>query len=161
MAIVAITDQQMIFSTSFFTYTRIKTPLQPLQSMIIACPFFLVKGECPAVMNACRNPYSWYILCLENKQGRTWGSIGTNTFNWCYPLLATPFGLKFLPYLCVNDDFRCFNFSDWKLAFIYVVNVLERCKGSVELLDFMSKVSQQDWRFISTWQLFDSMQTLP
>jgi len=40
-------------------------------------------------------------------------------------------------------------------------NYVERCKGSVELSDFTSKASQQDWRFISTWQLFDAMQTLP
>ena len=40
------------------------------------------------------------------------------------------------------------------------LNSVERCKGSVELSDFTSKVSQQDWRFISMWQLFDSMQTL-
>ena len=40
---------------------------------------------------------------------------------------------------------------------------MEQCKSHEELFKakgLYKDTSQQDWRFIYTWQLFDSMQTL-
>ena len=58
--------------------------------------------------------------------------------------------------------FVCFGFAspqcgrgNRRARFVYSLQVVvekkvERCRGSVELSDFTSKASQQDWRFIST-----------
>ena len=42
--------------------------------------------------------------------------------------------------------------ADWVMSAgsLMAASSVERCKGSVELSDFTSKASQQDWRFIST-----------
>ena len=55
---------------------------------------------------------------------------------------------------------------DWYLAIVLAISwpeydVAGAMQGQHGTFEFMSKASQQDWRFISMWQLFDFIQTLP
>ena len=125
MATVIIANKNSKLSICFLLCVDVKTILQSHYCMNITGPILWITGELRTCSSRICNPEAQNIFFTENDKWSNCGFIGANAFDERNSLLAAKLNLIFHMEVFIDDNMRCIDLSDWKSAFIHVINVLQ------------------------------------